>query len=240
MKYAPGRMAAKKTRIDQSPGLRIQRDVQADDVGGGSHLHGRVHALHAELTRGVGGQAAAPRHHGQAEGFGAQGDFAADLSEADQSERAAEEAARLGEAALVPLALAQRDHVVGDLAVERENQAEGEFGHGDGVLAGAVGDVDAAARGGRHIDGVVARAGAHHQFERAGGEHRLRHFGAAHHQDVGAELLHVGDQRLVLEFGREADFAAQAGEFVAPGLLELVGDQYAHGIRPGTRRRATS
>ena len=37
----------------------------------------------AELTRGVRGQAAAPRHYGQAEGFGAQGDFAADLSQAD-------------------------------------------------------------------------------------------------------------------------------------------------------------
>ena len=138
------------------------------------------------------------------------------------------------------MALAQREHVVGDLTVQRQNQSEGQFGHGDGVLARAVGDVDAAARSGRHIDGVIARPGAHYQLECAGGEHGLRHFGAAHHQDVGAELLHVGHQRLVLEFGREANFASHGLQFVPAGLFELVGDQYAHGIRPGTRRRATS
>ena len=78
-----GTHGGEEERIDQSAGLRIQRDVQADDIGGGSNRHGGVHALHAELTRGVAGQAAAPRHDGQAEGFGAQGDFTADLSEAD-------------------------------------------------------------------------------------------------------------------------------------------------------------
>ena len=186
----------------------IQRHVQADDIGGGSHVGGRVLARDAELARDVVGEAAAPRHHGQAEGSRARGDFAADLSQADQPEGAPEEAARLGEAALVPLPLAQRDDVVGDLAVQRQNQAEGQFGHGHRVLAGTVGDVDAAPRSGRHVDGVVAGAGAHHEFERAGGEHRLRHFGGTHHQHVGAELLHFGDQRIVLELGSEADFAS--------------------------------
>src|ERR1017187_9802698 len=71
-----------------------------------------------------------------------------------------------------------------------------------------------------HIDRVVPRAGAHYQFERAGGQHVLRYFGGTHHQRIGAELLHLGGQRLLLEFRREAHFASQPSEFVPPGLFE--------------------
>ena len=145
--------------------------MQADDIGGGGHAGGRLLAGDAEIARHVGGQAAAPRHHGQAEGVGAQSDFAADLPQADQTQAAPAEAARLGEGALVPLPLAQGDHVVGDPPVQCQNQTEGQFGHGHRVLARAVGDVDAAPAGGRHVDGVVAGPGAHHQLEGAGGEH---------------------------------------------------------------------
>ena len=51
---------------------------------------------------------------------------------------------------------AQRGDVVGDAAVKGEQQREDEFGDGDGVLAGAVGDVDAARTGGFDVDGVHA------------------------------------------------------------------------------------
>ncbi len=48
----------------------------------------------------------------------------------------------------------------GELARQREHQADGEFGNGDGVGARGVHDHDAAARGGFGIDVVHADAGA--------------------------------------------------------------------------------
>ena len=46
-----------------------------------------------------------------------------------------------------------------------EEEPEGELGDGRRVLAGAVGDEDAALRRARHVDRVVARAGADDEFE---------------------------------------------------------------------------
>ena len=71
----------------------------------------------------------------------------ADAAEAEQAERAAVQPARLRVLLLVPAPGAQVGDVVGNAAVEREDQAERELRDGDRVPARAVRDVDAAPRG---------------------------------------------------------------------------------------------
>ena len=94
--------------------------------------------------------------------------------------RLAAQAARLRELLLVPLAGAELGDVVGDAAIEREDQRERQLGNGDRVLARTVGHVDAALGGRGHVDRVVAGAGANDERQPAGIEHRRRDAGAAH------------------------------------------------------------
>ena len=87
---------------------------------------------------------------------------------------------------LFHLPLLQVGGAVDDAAVEREHEPEGELGDGDGVLAGAVRDPDAALAGGLDVDRVRAGAGAHDELQVARLEHRPRHLRRAHDEDVRA------------------------------------------------------
>ena len=109
----------------------------------------------------------------------AEGHFSADLSQADQSQRPSEQAPRFRKFRLVPLARAQRRDVVGNAAIERQHQPEGQLGHGDGIFPGTIGNINSAPRRRRHVDGVVSRAGAHHQLQRARRQNRLRSRGSS-------------------------------------------------------------
>ena len=63
----------------------------------------------------------------------------ADTSKAYNSEGLAKQAATFAEPTFFPGTLTKTDHVVGDKAVEREYETKGEFGDGDGVPAGGLG-----------------------------------------------------------------------------------------------------
>ena len=56
---------------------------------------------------------------------------------------------------------------VNDAAIQCENQGEGQFCHGYGVLAGTIGNQNAAMRSRRNVDGVDARTGSNHEEHRS-------------------------------------------------------------------------
>ena len=81
--------------------------------------------------------------------------------------------------------------VVGDAPVEAEQESEYQFGDGDGVLAGTIGDVDAAGAGGLDVDGVDAGARAQNDGELVRGL-----------EGVGGDLFAADDE----DFVRGDDF----------------------------------
>ena len=89
-------------------------------------------------------EAPAPEHDVHAERRGAADHFLADVADAEQAERLAEQALRLRVFLLVPLPGAQLGDVVGHAAIEREHQRERQLRDRDRVLARTVRDVDAA------------------------------------------------------------------------------------------------
>jgi hypothetical protein len=138
--------------------------------------------------------------------------------------------ARLGVLGLVPHAAAEIDDVVGDPAVERADQPERQLGDRDRVLARAVRDVDPALGRGGDVDRVVAGAGADHEREPAGLEHRARDLGRAHDQHLGLGVADRVDQGLVLGPGAVVEHAATGGERGPAAVLELVGDEHLHAV----------
>ena len=174
----------------------------------------------------------APDRQVHAERLGAPRHLLADVAEAEHAERLAVEAVRLGVLLLVPLAGPQVRHVVGNAAIERQDEAEGQLGDGHRVLAGAVGDVDAAGRRARDVDVVVAGARAHDEGEPARVEHRLLHLGRADDQHVGSGRPDRLDEGVVLQVGLPVHVAPEGREPVEPVLLELVRDEDLHEACP--------
>jgi hypothetical protein len=167
-------------------------------------------------------EAPAPQDHRHVEGAGPANHLAGDGAGAGDAERLPGQSARLGVELLVPGAGTQIGDVVGDAAIDGEQQREGQLGDGDRILAGAVRDVDAALRGPGHVDRVVARPRANDERQPPGIEHRRRHFGAANNQDVrraGRDRLR---ERIFLEIGIVDDIAARSLEPLDTALLELV------------------
>ena len=183
--HALRRLADLREGLDRVTG----RGAEADEQRHVNREARPVH-LHAHL---------APDRQVHAEGLRAPRHLLADIPEAEQAERATVQAARLRVLLLVPLARAQIGDVVRDTAVEREDEAEGELGDRDRVLARAVRHVDAARRGGLHVDVVVAGAGAHDERQVPGVEHRLGDLRAAHDEHVGAGFANRLDERLFLQ-----------------------------------------
>src|SRR5262249_11836678 len=138
---------------------------------------------------------------------------------------------------LVPDAAHEIAGAVHDAAIEREDEAERQLGDRDRVLAGAVGDVDAALRGGLDVDRVVAGAGADDEREVAGLEHRPGDLGRPHDERFGAGLADRVAQRVVAVVRPVDDVEARGGEAFEPALLELVGDENSHVRSRGSRAR---
>ena len=113
-----------------------------------------------------------------------------------------------------------------------------ELGHGDGVLARAVGDVDAALRGRGDIDRVVTGAGPDDERQAARREHRRGDRGAAHDEHVGARIAKRRVKRILFEIRLVHDLAAGRPKTVDPALLELVGDEDFHFSRTFTAEDA--
>ena len=82
-------------------------------------------------------------------------------------------------------------------AGHEDHQAEGEFRHGVGVLAGGVHHDDAGGRGRGKVHIVIARAGADDDLElRGGGDDLGRHLVGA--DDDGVDIGHGGDEVALL------------------------------------------
>jgi hypothetical protein len=122
----------------------------------------------------------------------------------------------------------QLDHVVGDPPIEREDEPEGELGHGDRVLARAVRHVDPARRRGTNVNRVVTGAGPDDEGEVAGVEHRRGYLRRAHDEHLRPTLGEGRAEGVILERGVEHDLAAGGGETVEARLLELIGDEDLH------------
>ena len=175
----------------------------------------------------AGREAAAPDDDRHAERVRALRHLLADVAVAEQAERAAEQAARLRVLLLVPRAGAQLGDVVGDAAVEREQQRERELGDGDRVLARAVRHVDAALRRGRRRRSCCSRRRRARRARarplRASAPVTAR---AAHDEHVGAASSRIAvAQRVVLQIGLIDDVAAGGLQTVDAALLEFVGDE---------------
>ena len=151
-----------------------------------------------------------------------------DVAEPEQPERRAVDAARLRVLLLVPTAGAQVGDVVRDPPVEREDQPERELGHGDGVPARAVRDVDAADRRGGDVDRVVAGARPDDEGESTGVHDRLGHLGRADDKHLGLRLAERRREGRVLERRIVDDVAADGGEAVEARSFELVRDEDSH------------
>src|SRR6266404_2268861 len=172
-------------------------------------------------------EGARPGDDMEAEGVGAFDDFAADLADADDAEGFAEDAIGFAKFFLVPLMRAEGGDVVGKAAVEAENQREYQLGDGDGIFAGAIGDVHAAGAGGLDVDGVDACAGAKDDGELVAGLDR-----------VGGNLFTADDEDLIggdelgkflgFDSGFVGDVAAEFLELVEVFFGEFVGNQYLH------------
>ncbi len=118
---------------------------------------------------------------------------------------------------------------VGDAAVGGDEESDGELCDGFGVLAGAVGDVDAALGGLGEVDGVDARAGADDEGEGlAGGDGVGGDLGGADDEDFG--VADGGGEVFGLEVGVGDDVVAEGVEGGEGGLGEFVGDEDFHGL----------
>ena len=96
---------------------------------------GRLRVGDAEPVRLLVREAPRPGQDPHAERPGPDRDLPPDLSQPHDAERPPVEPARLGVLALVPLALPEVGHLVGDPAVAGEQQPHHQLGHRDRVLA---------------------------------------------------------------------------------------------------------
>src|SRR3954468_1349895 len=219
-------------RVHQAARLGVEREVNAQHVALLRHLLRRFRQRQRNrFVRDIvlaGGEAAAPDDGRHAEGVGAPGHLLPEVAGAEQPEEASVEPARFRILLLVPRAGPQIGDVVGHAAIERQQQRERELGDGDGVLAGAVRHVDAALRCRGDVDRVVAGAGADHQRQRAGLEHRRGDGGPADDEHIGRRIADRRGQRVVFEIRLIDDVAAGGFQAVETALLELVGDEHFH------------
>src|SRR3954468_2236754 len=219
-------------RVHQAARLGVEREVNAQHVALLRDLLWRFRQRQRNrFVRDIvlaSGEAAAPDDERHAEGVRAPSHLLPDVAVAEQPERAPVEPARFRILLLVPRPGAQIGDVVGHAAIERQQQREREFGDRDGVLAGAVRHVDAALRCRRDVDRVVAGAGADHQRQRAGLEHRRGDGGAADDEHIRRRIANRRGQRVVFEIRLIDHVAAGGFQAVETALLELVGDEHFH------------
>ena len=122
---------------------------------------------------------------------------------------------------------AQGSNIVGHAAVDGEKQSKDEFGDGDGIFTGAIGDENAARTGGFDVDGIDAGASAKDEGELGGGlDGGGVDFLAADDEDVercddAGEFFGFGGRHV-------SDFATEVFEVAEVGLGEFVSDENFH------------
>ena len=205
----------------------LERDVQGDDVGAAEQGVEIGGILDVEVAGFLQVERAGPSDDVKAEGVGAFDDLAADLAEAHDAEGLPVDAVGFAEFFLVPFVGAERGDVVGNAAVDGQQQCEGEFGHGDGVFARAIRDIHAAGAGGFDVDGVDARARAKDHGELGAGL-----------DGVGGDLFAADDEDftradelgkfLGFDGGVVGDVTAEFLETVEVVLGKFVGNQDLH------------
>ena len=142
--------------------------------------------------------------------------------------------AGLAEFLLAPGAVAEGHGGIDDAAVGGDEQPDGQFGHGGGVLAGAVGDVDAALAGGGEVDRIDAGPGADDQRELrrrldgSGGDLR-----GSDDEDIGT--LDGGWQGRGVEVVADLDLEFEPFQRTDNFRRQLIDDQYVHGSLGGSR-----
>src|SRR5262249_16309582 len=90
------------------------------------------------LCSRFGRQAAAPSDDIHAKGFCSWDHLLADLAQPKEAERPAKQAAPLAVLFFIPFSFAEIDNIIGNTAVERENETESQLGNCDRVFSGAV------------------------------------------------------------------------------------------------------
>jgi len=224
---------------DEPAGLGLERGVEGDDIGAAEEVIEIGAVADAEFRSGGGGEGAGPGDDFQAEGMGAGDDLAADGADADDAEGFAENAVGLGEFLLVPLVRAEGGGAIGDAAVDAEEEGEDEFGDGDGVFAGAIGDEDAEGAGGLDVDGVDAGTGAEDEGELVAGA-----------QGFGGDLFAADDED-AMAGNQLGQFFGLGVRLVSDGATELletfqvgfgifIGDEYFHDQFGQSKRSAPS
>ncbi len=159
--------------------------MQSEVVGAGDELVERDQADAVFARHGRGDKRIAADDF-EAETARASGHFKPDAAEAENAEGLAAQLRAL-QALLLPLAGVHGVVGGGQLAGQREHEADGELGDGDGVGAGRVHDDDAAAGGGFGIDVVDTHAGAADdaQLRRVLHQRVVDLHGAADHECIG-------------------------------------------------------
>ena len=155
----------------------------------------------------------------------------ADRAHAEDAEGAAEQPVGLAVGGLRPATLSRVDHVVGDPAIEGQDQPHRELRDRDRVAARHVGHQHPRAGRRLDVDGVGAGTGTDHQRELVGGvENGAVDLGTTHHQPFDA-----GDPG-----GQFCGGQGRFHEATVPPRLEFgdrevgdrVGEQQVHGPSP--------
>jgi hypothetical protein len=212
---------------DKFFGVGFQGDMQTDDVRTAKERIEVGAVLDFEVAAFLQVEGTRPGDDVEAEGVSALDDFLADLADADDAERFAEDAVGFAEFFFVPLMSAKGDDIFREAAVESEEQCEDQLGDGHGIFAGAIGDVHTARARGFHVDGIHARAGADDDGELVAG---LDGFGGnfftADDEDLkGSDQL---GKFLGLDGGFVGDVAAEFFQLVEMFLGEFIRNQYFH------------
>ena len=189
--------------VDHAPGVGRDRHVHGDEIGGAVDGVGVGHQFDSQLTGTDLGEERIVGEDPHAEGEGALGYLGADAPHAQHAQGLALDLGAL-EGLPVPLARGHGGVGGGDLAGQRAQHEEGQFGRGDGVAGRRVHHHHAPLGRGGHIDIVDPHAGAAHHAEfRSGLEHGLGDLGLAADDD-GFHIPEQGQQlRLGEPFGQD-------------------------------------
>src|SRR6185436_14199799 len=98
---------------------------------------------HTQLCRTFRRQTSTPRNYRHAESTCPRNHLLTNRANTNEPESTAEKPAGFGKLLLVPFTAAECDHVVGNTPVEREYESKCQLSYGDGILAGAIGNIDA-------------------------------------------------------------------------------------------------
>ena len=203
--------------------------MDADGVRDGRQLIGRVRIADTLGLGGLGRETAGAGHDLHFQPSGTRGDRLADGPKTEDAQGAAGQAAGLAEFFLSPSAVAQGHGRIDDAAIGGHQQPDRQLRDGRGVLAGTIGDVDAAVACGRQVDRVYARPGADDQREpRRGLDRRRGDLCGAHDENI--RRPHGGRQcrsiQVIADLDLQAKFLQRTHDFRG----HFVDNQDIHGI----------